>query len=34
MTHEIKWAPSKKQLQAFNYLTDSETTELLYGGGA
>ena len=30
----MKWKPSKKQLQAFEYLTDRETTELLYGGGA
>src|SRR3990167_218800 len=34
MTLEIKWKPSQKQIQAFNYLTDTETTELLYGGGA
>lgn len=31
---EIRWKPSLKQLQAFDYLTDKETTELLYGGGA
>src|SRR3990167_4576260 len=34
MTLEIKWKPSQKQIQAFNHLTDTETTELLYGGGA
>src|SRR3990167_2006212 len=34
MMLEIRWKPSQKQLQAFNYLTDSVTTELLYGGGA
>ena len=34
MTLEIKWKPTSKQLTAFNYLTDNDTTELLYGGGA
>src|SRR3990167_1088071 len=34
MTLEIKWKPSQNQLKAFEYLTDSETTELLFGGGA
>ncbi len=34
MTLEIRWKPSQKQLQAFEYLTDRITTELLYGGGA
>lgn len=34
MTIQINWKPSKKQLQAFNYLTDTNTNELLYGGGA
>lgn len=30
----IKWTPSKRQQEAFNYLLDNETTELFYGGGA
>jgi len=34
MTIHLKWSPSKKQLTAFNYLDDKETTEILYGGGA
>lgn len=31
---EIPWRPSNKQLIAFNYLTDHETNEILYGGAA
>src|SRR3990167_7251529 len=34
MTIEMRWKPTQKQLQAFNYLTDNTTTELLFGGGA
>lgn len=34
MTLQINWKPSQKQLQAFEYLTDKKTTEVLYGGGA
>ncbi len=30
----IKWEPSAKQKQAFDYLLDDNTTELFYGGGA
>ncbi len=32
---QIKFAPSEKQLEAFNVLTqDKEVTELFYGGAA
>ena len=31
---EIRWKPSKRQKEAFDYLLDNETTELFYGGGA
>lgn len=31
---KIKWGFSNKQLQAIEYLSDNETTELFYGGGA
>lgn len=30
----IKWKPSKRQSEAFNFLLDDKTTELFYGGGA
>ena len=31
---EIHWTPTSKQKEAFKYLLDNETTELLFGGGA
>lgn len=31
---EVRWKPSKRQSQAFDYLLDKKTTELFYGGGA
>ena len=31
---QIIWTPNNKQAEAFQYLKDKETTELLYGGGA
>jgi len=31
---DINWQPSKKQLLAWQILSDKETNELLYGGGA
>lgn len=30
----IQFKPTKKQFKAWNYLTDSKTNEILYGGGA
>lgn len=30
----MRWKPTKKQLLAFDYLTDKENTEILFGGGA
>lgn len=34
MTLKMKWKPSLKQDEAFKFLTDKTTTEILYGGGA
>lgn len=34
MAKTINWTPSNKQLEAWSYLEDKETTEILYGGGA
>lgn len=31
---QITWRPTIKQAQAFRYLTDPTTTEILYGGAA
>ena len=30
----INFKPTIKQIEAFDYLTDKTTTEILYGGGA
>jgi phage terminase large subunit len=34
MTIQIRWEPTKRQLEAYQILLDKTTTELLYGGGA
>ncbi len=34
MSHKIRWVQTDKQAKAWGYLTDTQSTEVLFGGGA